>query len=581
MSMNVLLLHPEDTFPLRRAPVRWDLVVDLGRAPSATYERWSRNGGCEVFSLYRFAAEIGDPGRLRELLQLGMGSMVDRSGIDWWDLLYLFIAGDLQQLMLVHRLSKDLHGSCELYSTRPHPLAAALQRVLGARLTILENRLQSVIHRAHHYYDAFLHLDAAQLAQVLEDKIDTDQSIRRRFTRRAPTSGRPVILLPSAYINVSRAALSYAELLPDYQFLLVCTRSSAKLTSLPPNVRSASLTPYFVPSDKRETASLLESWNNLRKQLVGGAEEFKAADAIGALERIPALLLWGIALRDAWSQVFESENVSACLSGDDSNPPSSIPLIMAKKRGLPSLACHHGALACSMAIKVNHADFYLVKGEMERDYLRRICHLAPEKIVIAAPASPKPLSSQRVDGRRVPWLVFFTEPYQSYWWRKDEVYRDLLPCLCSLAQTCRLKLVFKLHPFESVKGHRRMLRRLIPEHERQIEVVGGSPSDQLWNNTRFALTVQSSTALECVALGIPVFLCGWLQDPYSGYVQQYARFGVGQVLESSEQIEQIPGLLKSHNGRPLQQQAARSSTDSDELMHLFSGTYSLPVASNA
>jgi len=579
--MKVLLLHPEDTLPLRHPRDHWDLVVDLGRAPSFTYERWSRQAGCEVFTLYRSAAEIGDLARVRELLQLGMGLMVDRSGIDWWDLLCLFIAGDLQQLMLVHRLSKELGANCELYSSRPHPLATALQILLGTRLTILENRFQSVIHRARHYHNVFSHLDTAQFAQSLEDKCDGKHSIRRRFTSRLHSPRLPVILLPSAYMNVSRTAVSYAKLLPDHEFLLVLTRSSGKLQSLPQNVRSTSLSPYFVSGDQRETAPLLDSWNSLRKQLVNGAEEFNMADAVGVLGRIPALLPWGLALRDAWSQVFESEHVTACLSGDDSNPPSSIPLLMAQKRGLPALAFHHGALDYTMALKVNHADFYLVKSEMERDYLRRICHLAPEKIVVAAPASSKLLALQRAVGRSEPWLVFFTEPYRSYWWRSDEIYRDLLPRLCSLARTCGLKLVFKLHPFESVRGHRRMLRRLLPEQERQIEVLSGPPSDQLWNNTQLALTVQSSTALECAALGIPVFLCAWLRDPYSSYVQQYARFGVGHVLESSEQIAGIPGLLASPTGQSSQPQAPVRAMDPDKVAHLFSGTYSLPVASHA
>jgi hypothetical protein len=136
-----------------------------------------------------------------------------------------------------------------------------------------------------------------------------------------------------------------------------------------------------------------------------------------------------------------------------------------------------------MAIKTNHADVYLAKSEMERDYLRRICHLAPEKIIVAPPVSSRP---PRVLRRSTRWLVFFTEPYASSGWRSDEVYRDLLPRLCALAQTCGLKLVFKLHPFETIKGHRRMLRRLVPVHERQIEVLAGPPSDQLRNNTRFA-----------------------------------------------------------------------------------------------
>jgi hypothetical protein len=215
---------------------------------------------------------------------------------------------------------------------------------------------------------------------------------------------------------------------------------------------------------------------------------------------------------------------------------------------------------------------------MEEDYLRRICHLASEKIVIAAPAS---MPSRRGDPRSLPWLVFFTEPYQSYGWRSDEVYRDLLPRLCSLAQTCGLRVVFKLHPFESIQRHRKMLRRLVPEHERQIDVLAGPPSDELWKNTRLALTVQSSTAVECTALGIPVFLCAWLRDPYSGYVQQYARFGVGHVLESSDQVAWIPTLLDSQYGKSLRQRVVRSAIEPEDFSHLLSWVHSLPAVSSA
>ena len=453
--------------------------------------------------------------------------------------LFAYLCRIFSNSSLANRLSKELGASCELYASRPHPLATALQRRLGVRLTILENRFQSVVRHAHHYRDTLLHLDMAQLAQVLEDKFDGNHSIRRCFTRRGHTSEEPVILLPSAYINVSRAALAYAKCIPDQQFLLVHTRSNAKLPSTA-NVRSVPLTPYFAPSDKREIACLIESWDALKKRLIGTSEEFNMAAAVGVLEQIPSLLRWGVALRNAWSQVFESENVTACLCADDSNPPSSIPLIMAKKRGLPALACHHGALNYHMAIKRNHANVYLVKNEMERDYLQRICNVGPEKIVIAALPSSRPLPVQRAALRVAPWLVFFTEPYQSSGWRSDEVYRDLLPRFCALAQTCGLKLVLKLHPFDSITGHRKILRRIVPEHERQIELLVGPPSDELWKNARFALTVQSSTALECAALGIPIFLCAWLRDPYSGYVQQYAQFGIGHSV----------GIYGANRGHP-------------------------------
>jgi hypothetical protein len=579
--MRVLLLHPEDAFDDWCPLQHWDLVVDLGRAPLSTYESWGRQTGCPVISLYDHAEETEDLYRLREFLQLGTGRVVDRWGIDWWDVFSLEIASGVQRIMLLHRLAKELPANCDLYSSRPDPAATALQRLLNTRLTSLSSGLQSIGRRVRRYYEAFSRLESDELLQVLEDKFDSDHSIRRRFTVRGGNPRQPVVLLPSAYVNVSRTALSYAALLPDQRFILVVARRNAYPGTVPPNVLVSSLTPYFGATDKHELESLLESWDNLKTSLAGCAAEFKTAESEGLLGPAGAPFCWGIALRDAWLRFFASEHVTACLSADDSNPNTRIPLLLAKKQGIPALACHHGAFDYRMAIKVNHADFYLVKSVMERDYLKRICHLAPEKMVIAAPASSKPLPLQRAARRSAAWLVFFTEPYESYGWRSDEVYRDLLPRLRSLAQTCGLRLVFKLHPFESIKGHRRMLRRLLPQGEGQIEVLAGPPSDQLWNNTQLALTVQSSTAIECAALGIPVFLCEWLRDPYSGYVQQYARFGVGQVLESSEQIAEIPGLLASQYGQSPQPPASRRAADSDILANLFLGTYSLPVASNA
>ena len=312
--MKVLLLHPEDAVADPHSGQHWDLVVDFGRAPAATYERWSRQAGSQVISIYDRAEEIEDLHRLRQLLQIGTGRMVDRWGIDWWDVLSLEIVPQLQQFGLVHRLAKELRAGCELYSTRPHPLATALQRLLGARLTILESRFQSAIHRARRYCDVLSHLNTAQLAQVLEDKLDGKHSIRRRFGSRRCTSGRPVILLPSAYVNVSRTAVAYANLLPDHQFLLVLTRSNAKLPSLPANVRSASLSPYFASSDRREIASLIELWNVLRKELVDGVDELSTADAVGVLARIPPLLAWGIASRcmEPALRIRECDRLSQC-----------------------------------------------------------------------------------------------------------------------------------------------------------------------------------------------------------------------------------------------------------------------------
>ncbi|MBZ5599823.1 MAG: hypothetical protein LAN83_16040 [Acidobacteriia bacterium] len=575
--MKVLLLHPEDEF-LPAGPVSgWDLVVDLGRAPSSSYENWGRQAGCRVISLYEFAQEIGDLQRVRELVLLGMGRMVDRWEIDWWELLSLHVVPELLQLLLVERLAKQLSPDCELYSSRPDLRAAGLQVLLDVKVTNLEPRMQARVRSLRHYRDAFSNLDLGQLTQVLHDKFDPEHAIRRMFSRKRAGSGQPVVLLPSAYINVSRTALAYAALVPHCQFLLVCGRNSSQVKSLPANVRSTSLDAYFVPANKLEVASLLNRWSALKAHLVAGVPEFAIADALGVLGQIPSLVRWGVALRDAWQQVFATENVTACLCADDSNPYTRIPLILAKHRGLPALTCHHGALDSDVTLKTQYADFYLAKGEMERDYLLRFGKVVPERVVVGAPQLAKSSRSEPVVGAPDrAWLVFFTEPYQNFGWRPDEVYRELLPELSAVARNCGLKLVFKLHPFESVKGHRKLLLRYLPRDEaRRVEILAGPPSPQLWRKTRVAMTVQSTVALECRAQGIPVFLCGWLRDAHTGYLRQFERFGIGQVLESPNRIDEIPRLLGKTGG--LAQANLWQAIEPETLRRLMAGTHPLSV----
>jgi hypothetical protein len=579
--MKILLLHPEDNFPRSGRGDGWDLVIDFGRAPVSTYEQWSREVNCRVISLYDFAEEIEDLQRTREPLQFGMGQIVDGSGIDWWDVMSLMIVPELQQLILLTRLAKTLPPGCELHTTRPGPLAAALKVLNGGRLINLENGRSSTFRRAQRYLDVVSRLDTAQLFQVFQDKFDPQHRIRRQLIRRRAGSRKPVVLLPSAYVNVSRMAVSYARLLPDHDFLLVCARNSGSLKSLPAHVSMASLDPYFTSTNQRDLDSVLVGWDKLRKRLTNCTEEFKMADATGVLGRIPSLLRWGVAARDAWNQVFETENVIACLCADDSNPYTRIPLILAKKQGIPALACHHGALDYRMAIKTNHADWYLAKGDMERDYLLRTCEIAPEKIVVGGPPHKDALAQPIVGAGDKPWLVFFTEPYQASGWRADEVYREILPRLSSLAKTCGLQLVFKLHPFESEKGHRRWLRQYLPHEESEMHIICGPPTAELWQKTRFAMTAQSSVALECTALGIPVFLCAWLRDPFAGYVQQFERFGAGIVLDSAQQISDIPFLLESRTVKSSGVARLSQAMEPEKLRELFSGQYSRRIASTA
>jgi len=292
----------------------------------------------------------------------------------------------------------------------------------------------------------------------------------------------------------------------------------------------------------------------LRTRLIDSAPEYESGAAVGLFDRIPSLLHWEITIRDGWKRLFDSENIRSCFSADHTNPYTRIPLLLARHAGIPAVACHHGALDVWMAITTHDADCYVAKNEMEHDYMTRVCgidtakvlQVAPPPSVQAFPSSGDSEIASDLDIQRKRSLVFFTEPYGSGSWRMEEVYRELLPPLCGLAERCGLKLVFKLHPFESERGHRNLLGLFLPrEKVRGIGIITGPIPEELWHNTQIALTVQSSVALECAARGIPIFLCGWLRDSFPDYIQQYQRFGIGHLLENVGQISDIPNILES------------------------------------
>jgi hypothetical protein len=569
-AQRILLLHPADQPARFIAHSHYDLVVDLGRAPASTYEAWSRVAGCRVMSIHDLSRGVDDLRGTRKLLEFGMGEVVDQRGIDWCDVLIQSAVPSLQQLILAARLADVTGRSAEIHSTRPHFVATALQHLTGSALVELQSR-QNLFDRAKHYVNAFRQLNFRQFTQVLQDKFDPEHNIRRRFAQRKSHDDNPLVLLPSAYVNVSRTAIAYAEMVPDVNFLLVTGRNSGRLTILPSNVQMESLDSYFSGVDESEIQSLLGQWSRLEQKLKGSAAELAAASVSGVLANAKALLRWGIAVRNAWIAFFESHNISSCLCADDSNPYSRVPLILAGKRGIPAITCHHGALDSRVAIKKQHADLYLAKGEMENDFLTRVCQLAPNRIVVGAPCSSS-ASVTRESSEHRRWLVFFTEPYQAMGWRTDDVYAELLPRLVALQEECELELVFKLHPFESIKGHRRLLRRfLAPAIANRVQIIAGPMSSELWTRVGCALTVQSTVALDCAERNIPIFLCGWLADASAGYVQQYARFGVGCLLESPNQMALIPEMIsKPETSQSLK---LRRTMQPEVLRDVLSGRY--------
>lgn len=567
--MRILLVHPEDR-PDRGpwSAESWDRIVDLGMAGPIAYGEWHEQFRCPVERLGPIDAK--ELISVRNVLQAGAGRLQDSEDLDWWELLAILLHERLEKLLVLRKLATTIDDRDEVLATRAGSYPDALNLMRPQPVKAFPRKRAAMTGTALHYLQVARRFSSAQLAEIFWDKFDASQRIRSAFSRKPKPGPTPVVLLPSAYGNVSRIGVAYARALPDAEFLQVVTRRSGLVSGTPKNVRVARLASYASSAGSEEARELVRRWQGLRREL-RAIPEIALLDHLGFLNSFPRQLRDGLSVRDAWRRVFELENIQAVLCGDDTNPHTHIPLLLARKRNIPALAVHHGALDGRHLFKRSHADVILAKGRMERNYLVNVCGVDEAEVEIAAPG-PIPSKSRRsrAEGGAASQIVFFSEPYELTDGRAEEFYRELLPPLADLAVQARRRLVVKLHPFESVRQRRQIVLRLLSEEQRRVtEIVSGALSEDLLGKTWFGITVLSSVTTECALRGIPCFLCGWLEFWPYGYLKQFQRFGAGYVIESQSQIADIPKILENYTIRPETVRDLWQPAAPDRLAELF------------
>lgn len=550
--MRILLLHPEDSATLGVwSRQRWDLIVDLGRSSPFSADEWSRQCCCAVLRIDSFRQGATDLRQVREIVSVGRGRIVDEEGIDWWDLMSLLIAPEIVMVLAISRMAAEISPSAEIWATRsgePVSLVAAfLERTVQ---TFEDKSATRLVGRALRYASLARRFSAAQIKEIFFDKYDPGYRWRSRLVSQPKSCVEPVVLVPSAYGNVSRMAAGYARLLPQQSFLMVTTRQSGRQFSPPANVHLRELAAYArTGSSVAEAGQLLGHWTELSADL-RSSPELKALSRAGVTDSIPERIREGLSVRNAWREVLEREPVCGVLCGDDSNRYTLLPVLLAARRKIPTVDFHHGAFDGRYLLKDLPCDVYLVKNDMERDYLLRVCGLPADKIVVGAPPSASVPSARKGEHSQTSSAIFFSEPYEVVGMRVQEVYRELLPALCRLARANGRGVIVKLHPFESYAQRSRMVQDILsPEDGKLVTVVDGPLTDELLSQAWFGITVESTTVIDCLQNGVCCFLCGWVTLSSYEYVQQYARFGVGEMLRDVEQIKEIPSRLADFHAR--------------------------------
>ncbi len=556
--MKILLIHPEDD--PEKGPWsdwRWDRIVDLGLGGKGGYARWNRKFRCPLTTLNSLRHGFDDFRQVRDLLGLGCGRLVDEYGLDWWEIMSILLTEEVEALILLRRFAKTVGADDEVYVSRPGLHSNLLQCLPGTRTKVFPSRRQTEKSGLRHYWRVARRLSAAQMVDVVGDKYDAGYQFRGRLARKRTPSTQPIVLLPTAYVNVSRTGIAYAHTFPEENFLLVSTRQSGWIRDLPRNVAAAWLSSYASLRDRRDENNNIEKrWRSLLEEW-RGVEEFDILNRLGYLDTFPRRFRHGLEVRDAWRNVLDTEPVEGVLCADDSNPNTRIPLLLAQARGLPNLACHHGALDGRYVFKRTYADIIWAKGKMEADYLIRKCGVPAERVEICAPGLPanwiarEQLNQQEMNHQTFrPDILFISEAFDLTSGRAEEFYRDILPPLADLALSTGRKLIVKLHPAESERERANLVDSILsPQQQKATRIVSGPLTEELLSTVWFGITILSTVAVECAVRGIPCFLCKWLESWPYGYVEQFIRFGVGIGMEDPSEIKNIPHYLQPHSVR--------------------------------
>ena len=160
----------------------------------------------------------------------------------------------------------------ELYATRADWPVAGFTALLGRDVrTFGSSPMGRIGGRATRFARAFQRLNRAQLTEIFWDKYDPGYRWRSRLSPAQARSSRPVILVPSAYTNVSRSACKYARFLPERQFLFVATRNSGLQFDPPANGSVAHLAAYGKAGAYKSATTFLQGWSKLQtRQLFSG-----------------------------------------------------------------------------------------------------------------------------------------------------------------------------------------------------------------------------------------------------------------------------------------------------------------------
>src|SRR3954462_12156479 len=185
-SLRILFLHPDDSPEIGPwVRERRDLVVDLGFAGAQTYADWARTVNSRILSIHQFAGQTESYRWVNRIFEQGRGRLLDREGLDWWEILSMKSYQDLHTLFLFRQLQREIGpGTVELAATRPHRFTNLAEQVFGMPVRHFQQSSAGPIQKISRAFHSARTLRSSQMIEIAFDKWDSAYQFRRHPTCR-------------------------------------------------------------------------------------------------------------------------------------------------------------------------------------------------------------------------------------------------------------------------------------------------------------------------------------------------------------------------------------------------------------
>lgn len=367
----------------------------------------------------------------------------------------------------------------------------------------------------------------------------------RGLAEQAPRGG---IWFYSTAYNYTKAGLAYEDYFPaPVRFLVEDPNTGGKCLS----ERNRSFYPLYAWSRASDIASRLE----VRAIAQRIDEEVRAVPLSGDEDRLRSVLLnsdwWDHFLKrrlqfvifhervlQRWCEAVQPEMLVVGNAGWERALLQS-----PQAKDIPSVMLQHGVMHWVYGVADQPVTTFLLRGE----FFRRVINPRLRSKSIICNYDQHEEASSESGGERSD-VLFITTPYDVPALFHPAELREVLGRVMSVCESCRRRLLIRVHPVENIGFYQRLVNEL-QRAGKQVEVLysQGPGVDGALRRCCVAILHFSTMFIDCLRQGIPIISFDWHWFPNKRHYAEEKIFNLASSLADLEELlrKGIAGQLRS------------------------------------